>query len=206
MTIVEEVPATAHMSGDGAAARKAMIDSQLRTSGVNAEFVLRRMAAVPREDFLPASARALAYTDRAVPLGEGRSLAAPVVQGLMLQEAAPNAQDKVLLVDGGSGYLAELVRPLVASLETLDAAAALAESRKKGDCTLLLIDGAIEQVPAGLARRVAEGGRIVTGLVERGLTRLASGRKLGGEVMLLPLVDVGIPVLAEFNAPKGWSF
>jgi protein-L-isoaspartate(D-aspartate) O-methyltransferase len=46
----------------------------------------------------------------------------------------------------------------------------------------------------------------VTGLVERGVTRLAIGRKAAGAVALLPLAEMGIPVLAEFAAPKRWSF
>jgi protein-L-isoaspartate(D-aspartate) O-methyltransferase len=104
MTIVKEAPAMAGNTDIGLAARKAMIDSQLRTSGVNAEFVLRRMMAVAREDHVPAQLRSLAYIDRMLDLGEGRKLAAPVVQGMMLQEAAPTAADRVLLVDGGSGF------------------------------------------------------------------------------------------------------
>src|SRR5690606_30182068 len=128
-------------------ARKAMIDSQLRTSGVNEEFVLRRMNDVEREDFVPPAARGFAYIDRAIPLGGGRALAAPIVQGMMLREAQPTPQDKALLVEGGSGYLAELLRPLVGSLDTIEPAAALAASRKGGDYTLLVIDGAIEQLP-----------------------------------------------------------
>ena len=96
-----------------------MIDSQLRTSGVNAEFVLRRMDAVARERFVPAAARGFAYIDRAIALGDGRYLAAPVVQGMMLQESRPTLADKALLVDGGSGYLAELLRPLVGSLDVI---------------------------------------------------------------------------------------
>ena len=51
---------------DMTAARKAMIDSQLRTSGVNEPFVLARMAAVAREDFVPEGAKPIAYMDRAV--------------------------------------------------------------------------------------------------------------------------------------------
>ena len=54
--------------------------------------------------------------------------------------------------------------------------------------------------------QLAEGGRIVTGLVERGVTRLAAGRRAAGEVALLPLAELGIPVLPEFAAPKRWSF
>src|SRR3546814_16821837 len=79
-----------------------MIDSQLRTSGVNEEFVLARMAAVPREDFVPAEARSVAYIDRAIALGEGRFLAAPLFHGRMLALARPTTDDKALIVDGRS--------------------------------------------------------------------------------------------------------
>src|SRR5690606_17060012 len=146
-----------------------------------------RMGAVAREEFVPADMRAIAYMDRAVPLGNGRFLAAPLVHGMMLEESAPAADDSVLLVDGGSGYLAELLRPLVASLEVVTPEDAAAASRKKGDITLLVIDGAIGQLPDALAKRLADNGRVVSGLVVRGLTRLASGRKIAGEVSLIPL-------------------
>ena len=76
---------------DFTAARRAMIDSQLRTSGVNAPWVLARMNAVPREDFVPAAAREVAYTDRAVPLGDGRMLAAPLVHGDDAGRSAPRS-------------------------------------------------------------------------------------------------------------------
>jgi len=201
VTIVEDRPQAGHE-----AARKAMIDSQLRTSGVNAEFVLRRMDAVARERFVPEGARGFAYIDRAISLGQGRYLAAPVVQGMMLQEARPGAADKALLVDGGSGYMAELLRPLTGSLEVLSPLDAVAPSRKRGDFTLLVIDGAIEQLPDALVQRLAEGSRVVTGLVRNGLTRLAVGRKAAGEVSLLALAEIGIPALPEFAAKKQWSF
>ena len=202
MTIVEE----RQQAGAQAAARKAMIDSQLRTSGVNAEYVLARMGAVARENFVPENARGIAYIDRAIALGNGRYLAAPVVQGLMLQEARPGESDKALLVDGGSGYMAELLRPLTGSLEVLSPLDAVAPSRKRGDFTLLVIDGAIEQLPDALVQRLAEGSRVVTGLVRNGLTRLAVGRKAAGEVSLLALAEIGIPALPEFAAKKQWSF
>ena len=201
MTIVEDRPLAGHE-----AARKAMIDSQLRTSGVNADAVLRRMAEVARDRFVPEAARGFAYIDRAIALGGGRHLAAPVVQGMMLQEARATLADKVLLVDGGSGYMAELLRPLVGSLEVLAPAEASASSRKTGGITLLMIDGAVERLPETLVRRLADDGRVVAGLIENGITRLAIGRKAAGCVSLLPVAELGIPVLPEFAAPKGWSF
>ena len=193
-------------SQDFTIARRAMIDSQLRVSGVTEEFVLTAMNRALREDFVPAAARGHAYIDRAIPLGNGRALPAPLFHGRLLAEAAPASDDSVLLVSCGSGYLAALVQPLVGSLAVVDAADAAAMKQKKGGYTLLLIDGAIEELPEALAGQLAEGGRIVTGLVARGVTRLAAGRKLGGAVALQPLAEMGIPVLSEFTAPKRWSF
>jgi len=191
---------------DMSIARKSMIDSQLRTSGVNEEFVLARMNAVARENFVPASAQAVAYMDRAVPLGEGRFLPAPLFHGKILAEARPTAEDGVLVVENGSSYLAELTRPLVASLDQIDSEKAAGGKGKRKTYSLILIDGAIEQLPAGLTKQLDEGGRIVTGLVLRGVTRLASGRKVAGLVTLQPLAEIGIPVLHAFDKPKEWSF
>ncbi len=201
MTKTDERPA----AGSFEATRRAMIDSQLRTSGVNQPWVLAAMARVPREDFVPEALRTAAYTDRAVLLGDGSFLAAPLVHGRLLAEAEPQPDDKALLVGDGDGYLAALLGPLVGSLDAISPADAKA-SRGKGEYTLIVIDGAAEELPDALAARLAEGGRLVTGLVERGVTRLATGRKAGGAIALLPLAEIGIPVLAEFAAPKRWSF
>ena len=94
---------------------------------------------------------------------------------------------------------------MVGSLEVVTPAEAVA-SRKGGDFTLLVIDGAVEQLPDALGRRLADGARAVAGVVENGITRLAIGRMAAGNLALLPLAEIGIPVLPEFAAPKGWSF
>lgn len=200
MTITAERPGT-----DLAAARRAMIDSQLRTSGVNDPAVLEAFARVAREDHVPAAARAHAYIDRAIPLGDGHALSAPLFHGRMLIEAGLRPDDNVLLVSCGSGYLAALLSGLVAKVTAVSAADAAA-GKVTGRYSLILIDGAIEQLPDGLAARLEDAGRLVTGLVERGVTRLAVGRKVAGNVALLPLAEMGIPVLAEFAAPQQWSF
>jgi len=186
-------------------ARRAMIDSQLRTSGVNEPWVLTAMAGVRREDFVPADSRAAAYSDRAVPLGEGRYLASPLVHGRMLSEAAPTREDKVLLVGDGAGYLAALLAGLCGSVESI-APHDAAGGGKGADYTLLVVDGAVEQLPAALCAGLADEARVVTGVVERGVTRLAVGRKSAGDVALYALAEIGIPVLPEFAAPRRWSF
>lgn len=188
-----------------ATARRAMIDSQLRTSGVNEEYVLARMLAVPREDFLPADKAAIAYIDRAIALGAEGHLAAPLFYGKLLLEAAPTPADRALVVSGGTGYLAELLRPLVAEVTAVSAADA-AKGAGAGQYSLILIDGAIEHLTDGLAAQLEDNGRIVTGLVLRQVTRLASGRKVAGQLNLQPIEDLGIPTLPAFAAPKRWTF
>jgi protein-L-isoaspartate(D-aspartate) O-methyltransferase len=186
------------------AARRAMIDSQLRVSGINQDWLLAAMARVPREDFVPVEARGHAYIDRAIPLNSGHALPAPLVQAMLLAEAQPQADDRVLVISQ-SGYLSALVEPLVQSVETVDARGAIA-LQSGPSFNLILIDGAIDALPDNLAGALRDGGRVVTGLVLRGVTRLASGAKSGGKVEIEPQAEVGIPVLNEFAAPKAWSF
>jgi len=195
MTMLDERPASA---------RRAMIDSQLRVSGVNNPEVLAAMAAVPREDHVPAAMRANAYIDRAVALDDGHALPAPLVTGRTLQEAAVVSGEKVLVISA-AGYLGALVAQLGGAVTTLAPAAAVS-AKKGGPYSLILIDGAAEQLPASLAALLADDGRVVTGLAERGVTRLAVGCKAAGAISLLPLADVGMPILTEFAAPKTWSF
>jgi len=187
-------------------ARKAMIDSQLRTSGINEEYVLSRMNSVAREEFVPEGVKPLAYMDRAIPLGEGRFLPSPVVHGKMLSEAAPSPDDTVLVVENGASYVAELIRPLVSSVETMSAKDAVGKSSGRKTYSLIIIDGAVEELSETVKRRLDEGGRIVTGLVERGVTRLASGKKVAGAIALQPIAEIGIPVLDMFTKPESWNF
>lgn len=190
---------------DSSAARKAMIDSQLRVSGITDPAVLAAMADVAREDHVPAAARAHAYIDRAIPLGEGHALAAPLVQGMILSEAAPSTADRVLVISASS-YLAALVEAMGASVDVASPADAAAGKPGGVGYTLVLVDGAVEQLPEALLGVLGDGCRIVTGLAKGKVTHLASGLKTGGTVPLQVLAEVGIPVLREFAAPKSWSF
>lgn len=194
------------LTRDTKAARKAMIDSQLRTSGVNEEFILARMLAVPREDFLPEEKAGLAYIDRSVSLSEGAHLASPLFYGKLLLEAAPLPADRTLVISGGTAYLETLIAPLVSEVTVISPVDAVQGNLPKGEYSLILVDGAIEELPSSLSACLAEGGRIVSGLVLRQVTRLASGRKIAGKLSLEPVEDLGMPVISAFNKPKGWTF
>lgn len=200
MTLTEDRSATT----SGNEARRAMIVSQLRTSGVNEPWVLTAMASVAREDFVPAEWKDAAYIDRAVPLGEGRMLAAPLFYGAALTEADPTQAKKILLVGDAGGYYAALLHTLVASFDTITPAEALTAG--EGGYDLILVDGAAEELPETLIARLEDEGRVVTGEVLRSVSRLAVGCKTAGSLALLPISEMGIPAVPEFAAPKRWSF
>src|SRR5437763_7608360 len=101
--------------------RRAMVASQLRTTGVNDPRVVEAMGEVPREDFVPPERLALAYADAQVPLVPGRALNPPMALGRLLTEARLRGHERALVVGAATGYaaavLARLVRALVAHEE-----------------------------------------------------------------------------------------
>lgn len=112
---------TAHSSiPDFDAARAAMIDSQLRPQGVTDPAVLRAMASVPREQFVAPDARPFAYSDRAVPAGAERSLAAPSVLGQLLMEITPNTGERALVIGSGTGYSAAVLKSIGVEVTALE--------------------------------------------------------------------------------------
>lgn len=190
---------------DFAAARRAMLDSQLRTCGVNTPAVLRAMNAVPRETFVPEAAHGYCYMDRSITLADGGTLAQPVAHGKLLQEAALKSDESVLVVDNSAGYLAALAAQFGGKVDTVSVADA-ADGKKRGSYDVILIDGAIEDLPAALTKRLSDTGRIVAGVVRGGICSLSIGRKSGKDVAFMAVEDVPLPRLAAFDKPKGWSF
>jgi protein-L-isoaspartate(D-aspartate) O-methyltransferase len=70
----------------------------------------------------------------------------------------------------------------------------------------ILIDGAVEEIPDGIIDQLANGGRLGTALIDRGITRLIVGRKAGGAFGYLSVSDAGVPALPGFARPKAFTF
>jgi protein-L-isoaspartate(D-aspartate) O-methyltransferase len=216
MTVQAPIP-------DYAAARRVMIESQLRPTGVVDPAIVGAFAAVERENFVPESLRPLAYADRAIALGDGRFLTPPSALGKLLMQMMPRSGQRALVVGAASGYSAEVLRRMGLDVIALDSSAPLAgnarelglnvvegpleEGWKKGaPYDQILIDGAVEQIPETIVRQLADGGRLGTALVDRGVTRLVVGRKVGDAFGYLSVADAGMPVLPGFNRPRAFTF
>ncbi len=207
------------------AARRHMIDSQLRTSGITTPWIVAAIGAIPREAFLPADKAAFAYQDRSVPLGNGRFLNPPLATAQMLQSAEVMPTDRVLIIGAGNGYMAALLRGRAERIVAVESDAALFEMAQvgvtgvehvhgplsggapdHGPYTLILIDGAIEQLPDAIAAQLADGGRIVTGLSDGAVRRLAMGIKHGGQIVLRPFADMEVAPLPGFEKKREFVF
>lgn len=186
--------------------RRAMVDSQLRTNGVTEPWIVAAMSSVAREKFVPDALRTTAYTDRSIALVGGKTLNPPLSTALMLQAAEVRADDKILLVGAPKGYVATLLSARAKQLVVCETLSNLPETARKGAFSLIIIDGAVEDLPDALVALAAEGARIVTGVNERGVTRLAAGYARGGKVALRPFIDSEIAPLAEFARKPEFVF
>ena len=209
------------------AMRRAMVESQLRTTGVNDPRVIAAMTAVPRERFVPDEWRALAYMDRPVPVGFGRELNMPEATGLLLTHADVTRHDHVLLVGAGTGYTAALLVLLAGEVIALeDQSELLAAARAApidgpvqfvegplnqgwaagAPYDLIFIDGAVDQVPETLLAQLKDGGRLAAAVREKGATRLGVGRKAGTGFGMDLFADCEAVLLPGFERPNSFVF
>ncbi|MGC1470226.1 MAG: rRNA adenine N-6-methyltransferase family protein [Sphingorhabdus sp.] len=205
--------------------RRHMVDSQLRTNGITTAWIVKAMGELPRENFLSAGKEAFAYLDRSVPLGNGRMLNPPLATAEMLQIAEVSDSDNVLLIGAGTGYMAALLSGRAGKLVAVESDADLAKTArtnvaglnlvegglgegadKDAPYNVIVIDGAVEQLPAAIEAQLAEGGRIVAGLAEGPVRRLAVGTKHGGHVALRAFADTEVASLPGFERAREFVF
>ncbi|MFC7537363.1 protein-L-isoaspartate O-methyltransferase [Sphingomonas sp. GCM10030256] len=210
---------------DFSAARRAMIDSQLRPQAVTDPTVIAAMAIVPREEFVPAASKPLAYIDRNLPLGEGRALPPPVTLGRMLTELAPLRGEKALVVGAASGYAAAVLAEMGLDVVALENDPQLLEQLGRlagrirvasGELAagvpdaapfdIVLIDGQVEYIPDALIDQLKTDGRLGACLLENGVGRLVVGRRSFHGFGVKSVADTSAPPLPGFQRPRVFSF
>jgi len=97
-----------------------MIEQQIRTNGVSDPLILAALLGLAREKFVPAPFVDLAFADSEIPLPHGQCMLRPIVEGKILQALALQADDRVLEVGTGTGYLTACLAQLAASVVSVD--------------------------------------------------------------------------------------
>ncbi|MPZ37453.1 MAG: methyltransferase domain-containing protein [Rhizobiales bacterium] len=218
---------------DFAAARRMMVDCQVRTSDVTDQRIIAAMLELPRERFVPESHASLAYLDLDIAVTAGtpaRRLLKPMVLAKFVQAAEIRPQDRVLDVACGTGYstalLAALAHHVVAveedatlvrhARENLAAVGAANAEVVEGSLTdgwqagapydVILINGAAEMVPERLLRQLAEGGRLVAVVGRPPASKAMLYLVSSGQVSPLPIFDAAAPALPGFAVPPAFVF
>lgn len=183
-------------------ARFHMIEQQIRPWNVSDTRVLQSLAQVPREAFVPASFKAMAFTDIEIPLGEsaeastrlGQVMLAPRVEARLLQDLEVQSTDRVLEIGAGSGYMAALLASHADQVVTLEIDAALAalartNLRSAGidNVQVRQSDGARDPIPDGPFNVIVLSGSVAA-IPERLLALLRDGGRLAAIVGQQPMM------------------
>jgi protein-L-isoaspartate(D-aspartate) O-methyltransferase len=113
------------------AARRRMVQVQLRERGIHDLHVLRIMEAMPRHLFVDEALEAKAYSDSALPIGASQTISQPYMVALMTQALELTGEEKVLEIGTGSGYQTAILAELSDRVFTVERLAAVGESARE---------------------------------------------------------------------------
>jgi protein-L-isoaspartate(D-aspartate) O-methyltransferase len=204
-----------------------MVEAQLCRRGIRDERVLQAMREIPREEFVPAESRLMAYQDEPIPIGRGQTISQPYMTALMAESLDLAGTETVLEVGAGSGYAAAVLGTLVArviSVEIIPALAQLAGEnlRRTGrdtNVTVVCGDGSMgypeaapfdaisvaagaPEIPARLLEQLKDPGRLVIPVGDYGDQELRVVSKQHGRI------DYRVAVLCRFvplRGGEGWE-
>ncbi len=219
---------------DFALARRNMVESQVRTNDVTDRRLISALLEVPRERFVPASVRELAYIDEDVPLaatGAGRRwLMEPMPFAKLVQLAGVAPGDLVLDIGCASGYSTAILARLgesVVGLEGDAELASLAESRlveegvgnaaivtgdmtagydSQGPYDVIVLEGSVERIPPELFGQLRDGGRLVAAVKEGPIGKATLFRSVGGDISSRIAFDINIHPLPGFEKTPEFVF
>lgn len=212
-------------------ARTNMVESQVRTNKVTDPALIEALQTVPRELFVPAPLRGIAYVDEDLDLGAGRCLMEPMVLARLLQAAGVTPTDRFLEVGCGTGYAVALAARLAREVTGLESVPAHVRRARelfaelkiangeivegplaggapaRGPFDVILITGSVAAVPAGLTSQLADGGRLVA-VVRRaiGLGQAMLTQRFGDVYSSRILFDAATPSLPEFEPQESFVF
>ncbi|MEZ5769925.1 MAG: rRNA adenine N-6-methyltransferase family protein [Paracoccaceae bacterium] len=209
---------------DSQALRTMMVDTQVRPSDVTKFPIIEAMLTIPREDYVPDAVRAAAYADAPVDLGGGRAMLEPRTFAKILDAVAIEPDDLVLDLGAGLGYSAAVIARMaefVVALEEDEDLAAEAEARlaaagidnvavmagplaegdpRHGPYDVIVVEGAVQEVPLPILEQIKDGGRIVAIFDGNYLGTVRIGYRVGTDIDGRPAFDAAATVLPGFTA------
>ncbi|MCO6363401.1 protein-L-isoaspartate O-methyltransferase [Paracoccus sp. 08] len=214
---------------DFAARRTTMVDTQVRTSDVTKFPVIDAMLTIPREEFVPASRRSVAYSGENLDIGHGRVLLEPRTLAKMVDALDIQPDELVLDLACGYGYSAAVMARMAEAVVAIEDDAELAseaEQRlseagidnvavlhapltegapKQGPYDVILIEGAVQDIPAAIVEQLREGGRVAALFVEGALGVARIGTRQNGQLSWRYSFNAKAPMLSGFGLQRGFA-
>ncbi len=215
---------------DYATQRLNMVDAQVRTNDVTDPRIHAVMREIPRERFVPAAKRAIAYADAVVEVAPQRFLLDPRTFAKLLQLADIRPTDSILDVGCATGYSSAVLARLGARVTALEQDADLVRIAsemlpavgaknatavqggliegfpRSAPYDVIFVNGAIAAAPDGLLKQLAEHGRLVAVVQDGAVGKAELFVKENSEIGRRPSFDASIPVLAGFKKAVGFVF
>ena len=184
-----------------AAKRARMVERQLRRRGITDERVLRAMAEVPRELFVPEVMRSGAYRDGALRIGEGQTISQPWIVACMASLLDLSGGERVLEVGTGSGYAAAVLSRLCGEVVTIERYASLAESARELLAALRYdnVEVRVGDGTRGAPDRAPFGGISVTAAAEDEPPHALEDQLAPGAALVCPVERAGREHLMRFR-------
>lgn len=211
-------------------ARFNMVEQQIRTWEVLDPEVLAVLEAVPREDFVPTRYAQLAFADLMIPLPHDQVMMRPVVEGRMLQALELSGSEEVLEIGTGSGFITACLATLAQSVHSVEyfedlskRASEHLEERKIANVELsigdamadwkpgrqfdvLVVTGAVAEIPPHFAQWLRDGGRMFIICGESPLMEALLLTKQGDQFSRSSLFETDLPALVNSRRPEPFKF
>ncbi|MEO8529806.1 MAG: protein-L-isoaspartate O-methyltransferase [Deltaproteobacteria bacterium] len=206
--------------------RQIMVDTQVRPSDVTSLPIINAMLNVPREQFLPVERAEAAYMGDNVVIAPGRVMLAPRTFAKMVEAAQIGADDVVMVVGAGYGYSAAVLQRISKRVVALEEDTALNHAAEEaltgygadhiagplalgaksaGPFDVILIEGAVEQVPEALGDQLSPKGRIVAIFAEGHLGTCKVAHKFDGQLEWRAIFTASAPVLQGFERAPSFA-
>ncbi len=205
--------------------RSMMVRYQLMDRDIVDRRVLKAMEKVPRHLFMDESLWDRAYSDMALPIGEGQTISQPFMVAIMTELLELKGDEKVLEIGTGSGYQAAVLAELCREVYTIERIERLAQRTKRvfdelgytnitlrvGDGTVgwpeeapfdgIIVTAAAPEIPEVYIEQLSDGGRLVIPVGERYSQMLYKvERTKAGPLIYTSTPCVFVPLIGE----HGW--